>query len=60
MLSPLKESTNHNNLEMGSTWCYDGGGGWNGWGGQDGWDKGGVGVLSLREASRDCIVSVSE
>ena len=44
----------------GSAWWYDGGGGWDGWGGQNGWDEGGVRVLSLRRASRDCIVSVNE
>ena len=38
----------------GSAWWYDGRSGWNSWGG---WD---VRVLSLRRASRDCIVSVSE
>ena len=44
----------------GSTWWYDGRGGWNSWGGQNGWDKGSVGVLSFRRASRDCIVPVSK
>ena len=44
----------------GSTWWYDGGGGWDDWGGRDSLDEGGVGVLSLRRASRDYIVSVSK
>ena len=40
--------------ERGSTWWYDSGSGW------DGGDKGGIGVLFLRRALSDCIVSVSE
>ena len=44
----------------GSAWWYDSGGGWDGWGRGDGWDEGDVGVLSLRRASRDSIVSISK
>ena len=44
----------------GSAWWYDSGGGWDGWSGWDGWDEGGVRVCSLRRASRDCIISISE
>ena len=46
--------------ERGSAWWYDGGSGWNVGSGWDSGDKSSVGVLFLRRASSNWIISVSE